>query len=57
LVASYLEAYTQPYQDLQENFGYANKQVFLPNSVVTLPGFPDLSLDLSRVFPGYGMND
>ena len=53
LVVSCLEVYTQPYQDLQGNFGYANKQVFLPNTVVTLPGFPDLSLDLSRVFPNY----
>jgi len=53
LVASCLEAYTQPYQDLQGNFGYANKQIFLPTASVTLPGFPDLSLDLSRVFPSY----
>lgn len=53
LTASYLEAYTQPYQDLQGKFGYAYKQIFLPNEVVTLPGFPDLFLDLARVFPGY----
>lgn len=57
LVVSCLEVYTQPYQDLQGNFGYANKQVFLPNTVVTLPDFPDLLLDLSRVFPKYDMND
>lgn len=58
LVATCLEVYTQPYQDLQGNFGYASKQIFLPNMVVPLPGFPDLSIDLSRVFPGYGvMND
>lgn len=53
LVASCLEVYTQPYQDLQGNFGYASKRVFLPNTTITLPGFPDLSLDLSRVFPNY----
>jgi len=53
LVASYLEAYTQPYQDLQGNFGYVNKQIFLPTASVTLPSFPELSLDLSRVFPSY----
>lgn len=53
LIASCLEVYAQPYQDLQGNFGYANKQVFLPNTVVTIPGFPELSLDLSRVFPNY----
>ncbi len=57
LVASCLEVYTQPYQDLQGNFGYANKQVFLSNTVVTLPNFPDLFLDLSRVFPNYDIND
>ncbi|MBW4636050.1 MAG: Uma2 family endonuclease [Iphinoe sp. HA4291-MV1] len=51
LVASCLEVYTQPYQDLQGNFGYASKQIFLPHAVVTLPGFPDLSVDLSKVFP------
>lgn len=53
LVTSYLEVYTQPYQDLQGNFGYANKHIFLPNLSVTLPSFPDLSLDLSSVFPSY----
>lgn len=53
LVATYLEVYTQPYQDLQGNFGYASKQIFLPNAVVSVPGFADLSVDLSRVFPNY----
>jgi Uma2 family endonuclease len=52
-VASCLEVYTQPYQDLQGNFGYASKQILLPNASVTLPGFPDLSLNLSSVFPSY----
>jgi len=55
LVASYLEVHTQPYQDLQGNFGYASKQVFLPNTIVPIPSFPNLSLDLSRVFPGYSV--
>ncbi|MDJ0619260.1 MAG: Uma2 family endonuclease [Calothrix sp. MO_192.B10] len=55
LVTYCLEIYTQPYQNLQNNFAYANKQVFLPNSSVTLPGFPDLSLDLSRIFPAHDM--
>ncbi|MBO3460003.1 Uma2 family endonuclease [Aetokthonos hydrillicola Thurmond2011] len=53
LVAGCLEAYTQPYQDLQGSFGYANKQIFLPNTVVNLPNFPDLSIDLSTIFPNY----
>lgn len=51
LVASCLEIYTQPYKDLQGNFGYASKRVFLPNTTVTIPGFPNLSLDLFKVFP------
>ncbi|MDJ0796804.1 MAG: Uma2 family endonuclease [Calothrix sp. MO_167.B12] len=55
LVTYCLEIYTQPYQDLQGNFAYANKQVLLPNSSVNLPGFPDLSLDLSRIFPAHDM--
>ncbi|MBW4671499.1 MAG: Uma2 family endonuclease [Cyanomargarita calcarea GSE-NOS-MK-12-04C] len=53
LVTNCLEIYTKPYQDLQGNFSYASKQVFLPNTIISLPGFPDLCLDLSRVFPGY----
>jgi Uma2 family endonuclease len=51
LVSSSLEIYTQPYQDLQGNYNYASKQVFLPNTSVNIPGFPDLSLDLSVIFP------
>ena len=51
LVTNCLEAYSEPYQDQQGNFGYANKHIFLPNSVVTLPGFPELSLNLIEVFP------
>jgi Uma2 family endonuclease len=53
LVAGCLEVYQQPYQDLQGNFGYASRQVFLPNAVVSVPGFGDLSLELSGVFPNY----
>lgn len=51
LVANCLEVYTRPYQDLQSKFSYGSKQIFLPNDSVTLPNFPDLSLDLSSVFP------
>lgn len=51
LVTYCLEIYTQPYEDLQGNFAYANKQILLPNSSINLPNFPDLFLDLSRIFP------
>jgi Uma2 family endonuclease len=52
LVNNYLEAYSEPYQDLQGNFGYRVKRIVLPNQTIVLPCFPDLSLDLSKVFLG-----
>lgn len=51
LVDFCLECYCQPYQNLQGEFGYRNKSIYLPNESVTLPCFPDLTLDLSKVFP------
>jgi hypothetical protein len=41
-------------EHIQYNQGkssYANKRICLPNQVVSLPAFPDLFLDLKRVFP------
>ncbi|MDZ8108355.1 MAG: Uma2 family endonuclease [Nostoc sp. DedQUE12a] len=52
LVDNYLECYSEPYQDLQGKFGYRRKFIYLPNESVNLPYFPDLVLDLSKVFPG-----
>jgi Uma2 family endonuclease len=52
LVDYYLECYSQPYQDLQGKFGYRRKLIYLPNESVNLPCFPDLVLDLYKVFPG-----
>lgn len=46
-----LEAHSEPYQSSQGKYGYKNKRIILPNQVITLPSFPDLSLDLARVFP------
>ncbi|MCL1470307.1 Uma2 family endonuclease [Argonema antarcticum] len=46
-----LEACSEPYQDNKGKFGYKNRRIVLPNQVIALPCFPDLSLDLSRVFP------
>ena len=51
LVDNHLEAYSEPYQELQGNFGYSMKRIILPNGAIALPCFPDLSLDLSNVFP------
>ncbi len=52
LVANHLEAYSKPYQELQGSFGYSVKQIVLPNQSIPLPCFPELSLDLSKIFPG-----
>lgn len=51
LVDNHLETYSEPYQDLQGNFGYSVKRIFLPNQTVVLSCFPELLLDLSKIFP------
>ncbi len=52
LVDNQLELHSEPYQKRQGDFNYRVKRVVLPNETVVIPGFPDLSLDLSLVFPG-----
>ena len=47
-----LECYSEPYQDSQGNFDYRRKLILLPDESVKLSSFPDLVLDLSKVFPG-----
>ncbi len=56
---NYLEFYHEPYQNknLPASFGYRRKLIFLPNESVNLPCFPDLALDLFRVFPGIFLNN
>lgn len=51
LFDNYLEFYSEPYQDNQGKYGYSNKRIFLSTQVISFPVFPDLSLDLVRVFP------
>ncbi|MBD2447642.1 Uma2 family endonuclease [Nostoc sp. FACHB-152] len=51
LFDSHLECYSEPYQDNYSKYGYLNKRIVLHNQVISLPCFPDLSLDLSKVFP------
>lgn len=51
LFDNHLECYSEPYQDNNGKYGYLNKRIVLPNQVVVLPCFPDLSLELSKVFP------
>jgi Uma2 family endonuclease len=51
LVDNQLEIYSEPYQKRQGDFNYRSQRVVLQNETVVIPGFPDLSLDLSLVFP------
>jgi Uma2 family endonuclease len=51
LVDNCLEMYSEPYQDSKGKFSYRLKRIALPNEVVALSCFPDVSLDLSQVFP------
>jgi Uma2 family endonuclease len=57
LVDNCLECYSEAYQDLQGKFGYRRKLIFLPNESVHLPCFPELFLNLSKVFPGQIIRD
>ncbi|NET89043.1 MAG: Uma2 family endonuclease [Kamptonema sp. SIO1D9] len=51
LVANNLETYQETYQDEQGNYGYRMKRIYLANEGVILPNFPELSLNLAKVFP------
>lgn len=51
LVESHLETYSEPYQDRKGKFSYRFKRIFLQNDEVTLPCFPDLSINLDEIFP------
>ncbi|MEC4818092.1 MAG: Uma2 family endonuclease [Scytonema sp. PMC 1069.18] len=53
LIARQLERYSQPYQNAQREFSYMSKQISLPNQLVTIPEFNDVSLDLSLIFPSF----
>ncbi len=48
-----LECYKEPYQNIQGKFNYLSKQISLVNESVTIPGFEDALLDLSRIFPSF----
>ena len=50
LFDNYLECYSEPYQDNQGKYGYLSKRIVLATMAIALPCFPDLSLDLSRIF-------
>ena len=46
-----LERYSQPYQNAQGKFNYLSKQISLPHQSVAIPGFADVLLNLTRIFP------
>ncbi len=46
-----LERYKEPYQNIQGKYNYLSKQISLANESVPIPGFEDMLLDLSRIFP------
>ncbi|NJO94522.1 MAG: Uma2 family endonuclease [Hydrococcus sp. RM1_1_31] len=46
-----LETYSNSYQKPQGDFDYQQKIILLPDRAVNLPQFPNLSLNLSQVFP------
>ncbi|EAW38640.1 Uma2 family endonuclease [Lyngbya sp. PCC 8106] len=50
LIDRQLECYSEPYQKHNQSFSYRQKLIFLPNETVTLSCFPELSLELSKVF-------
>ncbi|MDB9306753.1 MULTISPECIES: Uma2 family endonuclease [Cyanophyceae] len=51
LPARQLERYNQPYKNAQKNFRYLSQQISLSHQSVSIPGFADVLLDLSRIFP------
>ncbi|WP_315791990.1 Uma2 family endonuclease [Fischerella sp. JS2] len=51
VVTNQLEAYSEPYKDSQNNFGYRFKRIFLANQSVELSIASPPLLDLSAVFP------
>jgi Uma2 family endonuclease len=53
LADNHLEAYSHPLPELNGKFTYRLKEIFLSNQQIALPGFPELFLDLSQVFPQF----
>ncbi len=51
LVDNNLEVYQNSFKSDKVNYNYRSKQIFLPDETVSIPGFDNLSLDLSKVFP------
>jgi Uma2 family endonuclease len=46
-----LEVYSEPYHDPQGQGNYAQRKYILSHQAIALPGFPDLTVELSKIFP------
>ncbi|QIR41032.1 Uma2 family endonuclease [Tolypothrix sp. PCC 7910] len=51
LFDNHLECYSEPYADSLGKYGYSSKRILLSNQMISLPFFPDLAIDLSKIFP------
>ena len=51
LVDRYLEVYTNPFADNQNNFGYKSKSILLSNEHIAIPDLDRVSLELANIFP------
>ncbi len=51
LVSTQLEIYSEPYRDSCGKFGYRLTRIVLPDETIAIPSFPDISIDLSLIFP------
>lgn len=47
-----LECHSQPYQMVQGQFNYLNRQFFLPHQTISIPYFEEININLNRIFPG-----
>lgn len=45
-----LECYSNPYQKKNGTFAYSKQQIYLPQQTISLPNFPELNLDLNKIF-------
>ena len=45
-----LECYSNPYQKNNGTFAYSKQQIYLPKENISLPNFPELTLDLNKIF-------
>jgi Uma2 family endonuclease len=47
----HLESYSLPYQEINGNYGYSKREIYLPNQTINLPNFNNLKLELTKIFP------